>query len=73
MVTSYCSDFRYESNRMFVLGLGFFLQKGIVVLSLNFKSYFTCDHFSESYGGLKIAILANLGQLTRDIFGAINA
>ena len=31
---------------------------------MNLKRYFTCDHFSESYGGLKIAILANLGQLT---------
>ena len=44
-----------------------------VVLSLNLKRCFTCDRFSLSYGGLKIAILANLGQLTRDIFCAIKA
>ena len=30
-----------------------------------------CDHFSQSYGALKSAILADLGQLTRDIFRAI--
>ena len=87
---SFCSDFRYESNGIFVLF--FFLQanfdfltshfwrnffkyhsKGIVVLSSNLKRYFTCDHSSWSYEGLKIAILAiltNLGQLTRDIFRA---
>ena len=47
--------------------------KGIVVLISNLKRYFTSDHFSQSYGGLKIAILANLVQLTRDIFRAINA
>ena len=47
--------------------------KGIVVLSLNLRRYFTCDHFSCSYEGLKITILANLGQLTRDIIRAINA
>ena len=72
---SCCSDFRYESNGIFVLGVGFFFNwgfffysgwvfffgdfltshfwrnffyhsKGIVVLSLNLKRYFTCDHFS---------------------------
>ena len=37
------------------------------------KRHFTCDHFSESYEGLKIAILANLGQLTRELIRAINA
>ena len=37
------------------------------------KIYFTCDLFSLSYGGLSIAIPANLGQLTRDIIRAINA
>ena len=56
---------RYESNGIFVLGVGFFFfrqvlafepaifdgffkyhSKGIVVLSLNLKRYFTCDHFS---------------------------
>ena len=47
--------------------------KAIVVLSLNLKRYFTCDHFLRSYAGLKIAILTNLGQLTRDIIRAINA
>ena len=52
----------------------FFLyhSKAIVVLSLNLKRYFTCDHFSQSYEGLKVAILTNLGQLTRDFFLAIN-
>ena len=54
-------------------GIFFNHSKGIVVLSLNLKHYFTCDHFLGSYGGLKIAILGNLGQLTRDIFRAINA
>ena len=34
--------------------------KAIIVLSLNLKRYFTCDHFSKSYEGLKIAILAKL-------------
>ena len=29
--------------------------------------------FFVSYGGLQTAILVNLRQLTRDIFGAINA
>ena len=91
-VASDCSDFRYESNGIFVLGWVFFFfrqistfylaifdgiflyhSKDIVALSSNLKRYFTCDHFSVSYGGLKIAILANLGQLTRDIFRAINA
>ena len=47
--------------------------KGIVALNINLKIYFTYDHFSYSYGGLKIAILADLGQLTRGIFRAINA
>ena len=37
------------------------------------KRYFTCDQFSQKYGGLMIVILANVGQLTRDIFRAINA
>ena len=54
-------------------------------ISTSFKSY-CCpklkfekkisSFFSNNYGGLKIAILAslaNLGQLTRDIFRAINA
>ena len=36
-------------------------------MGLNLKRYFTSDYFFYSYGGLKIAILANLGQLTRDI------
>ena len=47
--------------------------KGIVILSSSLKRYSTCDSFSQSYGGFKIAILANLGQLTRDIFRAPNA
>ena len=81
-----CSDFRNESNGIFVLGVGFFSSdkfrlfnkpfltkkfyhsKDIVVLSLNLKRYLVCDYFSQSYGGLKIAVLANLVQLTRDIF-----
>ena len=33
------------------------VSKDFVVLSLNLKRYFTCDLFSYSYGGLKIAIL----------------
>ena len=88
---NFCSDFRYESNGIFVLGVGFFLQtnfdyltsqfkrdfsnhsKGIVILSLNLQKYFTCNYFLLSYGGLKVALLAYLGQLTRNIFRAINA
>ena len=54
-------------------GLFLYHSKAIVVLNLNLKRYFSCDHFSQSYEGLKIAILTNLGQLTRDIFRAINA
>ena len=49
-------------------GIFLYHSKDIVVLSLNLKRYFTCDHFSWSYEGLKIAILvilSNLGQLTR--------
>ena len=45
----------------------------IVLSSLNLKKFLACDHFSKNYGGLKIAILANLGQLTRDIFRTTNA
>ena len=37
------------------------------------KRCFTCDLFSQSDGGLKVAILGNLGQLTRDTFRTINA
>ena len=37
------------------------------------KRFFTFDFFSKSYESLKIAILTNLGQLTRDIIRAINA
>ena len=41
------------------------------------ENIFHSDHFSYSgfkkYGDLKIAILANLGQLTREIFRANNA
>ena len=81
LVLTYCSDFCYESNGIFVLEVAFFLQtkfdfitshfwwnfflhhsKGIVFLSLNLRKKFTCDHFSQSYRGLKIAILVNLGQ-----------
>ena len=47
--------------------------KASVVLSSNLKRFFTCGHFLLSYGDLKIAILANLGQFTRNIFRAINA
>ena len=47
--------------------------KVIDVLSLNLKRYFTCDHFLQSYGGLKVVILANVGKLTRDVFRANNA
>ena len=42
-------------------------------MSLNLERCFTFDHFSLSCGAFKMAILANLGQLTRDIFCAINA
>ena len=53
----------------------FFLNhsKSFVIPSLVLESYFTCDYFSLSYGVKKVAISANLGQLTRDIFRAINA
>ena len=88
----YCSDFRCESNGIFVLGVGFFFfrqisifylanfdgfflyhSKSIVVLGLNLKNYFTCDHFLVKLWGFKISILANFEQLKRDIFCAINA
>ena len=36
-----------------------YFSKGFVVLSLNLKRYSTCDHVLLSYGGLKIAILAD--------------
>ena len=67
--------FRQISTSLLAIFDGIFSHhsKAIVVLSLNLKRYFTCDCFSFSYGGLKSAILANLGQLTRDIFRAINA
>ena len=57
-------------------GIFLYHSKAIVVLSLSLKRYFTCDHFALSYEGLKIAVLAiltNLGQLTRDIIRAIDA
>ena len=88
LLTIFCSDFRfYESNGIFALGWGFFLQTNFDFLTSNFwqiffisfktycwlviklKRYFTCDRFLQSYGCLKIAILFNLGQQTRDIFG----
>ena len=37
------------------------------------KRYFSCDHSSQIYGSFKDVILANLGQLMRDIFRAITA
>ena len=43
------------------------------MLSINLKKYFICDHFPKSYGGLKVAILANLRKLTLDAFCAIYA
>ena len=50
-VTEYlCSSgffFRQICDRIFK-----YHSKGIVFLSLNLKRYFTCDHFSSSYGGL---------------------
>ena len=33
---------------------------------------FICDHYFFNYGGLKIVILVNFGQLTRDTIRAIN-
>ena len=56
--------FRQISTFYLTIFEGIFLyhSKTIIVLSLSLKIYFTCDHLSESYEGLKIAILANLGQ-----------
>ena len=54
-------------------GIFLYHSKSIVAQSSNLKRYFTCDYFSRSYAVFKIAILANLGQLTRHIFCAINA
>ena len=76
---SHCHDFRDESDGIFVLGVvlsskifqNLFLPK--VVLILNLKRYFPCDYFLDSFRGLKIAILANLGPSTRDRFYAIKA
>ena len=87
---SFCLDFCYESDGLFVLGVGFFLHTNFDFLTSHFerillrpfkmcrcpdllKVYLTCDRFSQSYEGLNIAILVNLGQLTSDIFRAINA
>ena len=79
-VTEYlCSGwvFFFRQTSTFYLAIfdGIFLyhSKSIVVLSLNLKRYFACDHFSLNYGGLTIVILASLGQLTGDMFRAINA
>ena len=46
-----------------------------VVLILNLKIYFSCDHFSQRlpFGRLKIAISVNLRQITRDMVRATNA
>ena len=42
-------------------------------MSSNLKRDFICDYFLLRYVGLKIAILAYLGHLTRHIFRAFNA
>ena len=89
----FCSDFRYESNRIFVLGLIFFSSDKFRIFNYPFLTEFSYiiqkvllpfewykkiwkdispAIFFVSYGGLKIAILANLGQLTRHIFRAIS-
>ena len=47
--------------------------KRYVDMSLNSKRYFTSDRFSQSYGGLKFAIMVNLRQLSSDTFRAVNA
>ena len=37
---NYCSDFRYESNEIFVLGVGFFLQRNFDFLISHFRRNF---------------------------------
>ena len=41
--------------------------KSIVVLSFNLKRYFAYDLFFQNYGGLKMAVFTNMGQVTREI------
>ena len=60
-------------NQPFLTKFFKYHSKGIVVLSSNLKRYFTCDDFSKSYGGLRIANLTNLGQIKSDRFCTINA
>ena len=42
-------------------------------LELEFEGYFPCNCFPPKYGGLKIANLAKLRQLTGDTLCAVNA
>ena len=60
-------------NNQFLAQFFKYDSEGIVVLSFILKRYVTSDHFSLSNGGLKIAFLANMGQLKSDTFCAINA
>ena len=55
-----CADFCNSSKRLFVIGVGFFLQT-----SFDFSPVII---FLLSYGGMKIAILADLEQISRDVF-----
>ena len=74
----FCSDFRRKSNRIFMLGVVFFFKQILIFLPAILTDFFKYHwkgivvNFSKSYGGLKGAILANLEQLTHDIFHAIN-
>ena len=77
-VTKYlCSGFflqtKFEFSTSHFNRIFLHQSKSIVNLSLNLKDILPKIHFLLSYGGLKIAILANLGQLTRDIFRANKA
>ena len=58
-----------------MLGVVFFLQKNFDFFKteLKFQKIIYLWSFLLSYEGLKIAIRADLAQLTRDIFRAINA
>ena len=61
-----------------MLGVVFFFKQILIFLPAILTDFFKYHwkgivvNFSKSYGGLKGAILANLEQLTHDIFHAIN-
>ena len=51
----------------------FLYQSKGIVFGMIFEKIFQLWSFSVKLWGLKVPILAKLGQLTRDIFRAVNA